>query len=248
MVLSPHRPFRFLVVGNGRLAAHLKHYFTLLDLPFGEWNRHLDVSLLGPELERSSHVLLAISDSAISAFYQIHLPNFSGRIVHFSGAMDVPPVLGAHPLMSFRRELYPDDFYKKIPFVLSHSLPLNEVLPGLPNPAFHIHPEDKAKYHALCVLGGNLTTMLLQKMLSGFKAMGLPKEIAEPYIQRVLQNVFDNPETALTGPLARKDLNTIAKNLQSLSGDPFAEVYKAFLTIALKTPTSKSNLNEESQL
>jgi predicted short-subunit dehydrogenase-like oxidoreductase (DUF2520 family) len=221
----------YLLIGNGRVARHFKHYLQILNLEFSSWNRSLSSEELQNSLRRSTHVLLAISDSALSSFYENHLKTWPGQVVHFSGALELPPMIGAHPLMTFGAALYDDAFYAKIPFVLSTPTSLKDLLPGFNNPYFRIRPEQKAYYHALCVLGGNLTTLLLQKMLQGFESLELPPSMAQLYVEQIVRNVFTNPSAALTGPLARKDFATVQKNLTSLQGDSYADVYRSFLPI-----------------
>lgn len=232
MVLKNNKPYHFLVIGNGRWALHLKRYLQILQLPYDEWTRSSSFEELTAQLEKSTHALLCISDSAIAEFTQQNLKNFSGLVVHFSGALEFKEILGLHPLMTFGPELYTENIYRSIPFVTTSIRTLDEILPGFSNPLFQLHADQKAYYHALCVIGGNLTGLLVQKMLAGFVELGLPKEVGSLYLQQVLKNVLSNPAKALTGPLARKDIITIKKNLQSLSGDPFVDVYKSFIPIA----------------
>jgi predicted short-subunit dehydrogenase-like oxidoreductase (DUF2520 family) len=152
-------------------------------------------------------------------------------VIHFSGALEVPGLHGAHPLMTFGHDLYSNDFYARIPFVVTGRTSLQDFLPDFPNPSFQILPEQKPYYHALCVLGGNFTTLLQQRMLQGFAELGLPTSAAQPYIDKITKNVFAAPAAALTGPLARKDFLTIRKNLKSLAGDPYARIYEAFVSL-----------------
>lgn len=42
-------------------------------------------------------------------------------------------------------------------------------------------------------------------------------------------NIVGNVRTALTGPLVRRDAETIAANLTALEGDPFHDIYAAFV-------------------
>lgn len=222
--------FSYLLIGSGRVARHLGHYFHLLNIPHQTWDRAQDPHALKTKVAAHSHILLAISDSAIAGFYRQHLAGLDKVVVHFSGAHDFPDIIGAHPLMTFGPELYGLDFYKKIHFTMTGAS-LSEALPGLSN-SFSILPaEQKALYHAYCVLGGNFTTLLIGKMLSGFVEMKIPSEAARHYIEKVVENTFSQPESALTGPLVRKDSVTVNANLQALGDDPIADIYKAFLKI-----------------
>jgi hypothetical protein len=80
----------------------------------------------------------------------------------------------------------------------------------------------------MCVLSGNFTTLLWQKMLSELDQWNLPSDIALPCAQKTIEMVFRNPDEALSGPFIRGDLETQKKNLAALSGDPYHDVYRAF--------------------
>jgi predicted short-subunit dehydrogenase-like oxidoreductase (DUF2520 family) len=222
---------KYLIVGAGKLAKHLNHYLSLLELHPLSWDRSQDPHLLKTKIAEASHVLLAISDSAIESFYLKHLAGLDKTVVHFSGAMNVPEVIAAHPLMTFGPELYDRDTYFRIHFVLTGAANLNEILPGLPNEFSLLAPEHKALYHALCVIGGNFPIILWQKMFSEMERLGVPREAARVYLETVLHNTMKNPQTALTGPLARKDRTTVLKNIEALENDPFQEVYFDFAKI-----------------
>lgn len=218
---DPH----FLLVGDGRLARHLAHYLTLLGLPFDQWSRRQGPpSALRDYADRASHVLLAISDSALAAFVEDH-PDLH-NCFHFSGALTIAGATSVHPLMTFSHELYPLDVYKSIPFICEA-----ESLPGFPNRSFALDPAMKPLYHALCVMSGNFTVLLWEKAFASFASLGLPREVLLPYLAQVATNLITAApgESVLTGPLARGDSTTIDKNLAALGGDPYADVYRAFV-------------------
>lgn len=222
---------RYLIIGSGRVARHFAHYFQFLGLHFDLWNRQLPLAQLQHHLKKSTHVLLLISDSAIEKFYQEHLvANESPFIcLHFSGSLEVPGIESVHPLMTFAQSLYSFEDYKAIPFVFTSRKDFKQLLPGLPNPAFQIKPEQKADYHAHCVLSGNFTTFLWQEMRACLLKLGLPGDIHIPYMKQIFKNLESNPSEALTGPLARKDLKTVLVNDKALSGQPTRMIYRAFV-------------------
>lgn len=217
----------YLVIGHGRVARHFLHYFSLLDIPAAHWHRGMPAHVL-PDAPRT---LLLISDRAIEQFCAEHLQGSKTVKIHFSGALVTDKAFGAHPLMTFGPQLYTLDKYRKIPFVVDAGAPrFEELLPGLPNPHVSLDAALKAKYHALCVLSGNFTTILWQKMFSALKTdLGLPPEIARMYLQQTAENLLADPGNALTGPLARGDSETVRRNLEALEGDPFHKVYQSFV-------------------
>jgi hypothetical protein len=210
-------------------------YLSSLGIPFKQWSRRETLSStenLKTEIKEASHILLLITDSAINRFFDEHLRASDHKtVVHFSGCLESAQIHGAHPLMSFSKELYSLETYQSIPFVTTSKIPFGQLLPGLPNTSFTISPEQKALYHALCVLSGNFTTLLWQQMSQGLEGLNLPADVHIPYMRQIFKNLELSPETALTGPLARKDLPTVIANVHALSSNPGQKIYRAFLEV-----------------
>ena len=222
----------YLIIGNGRVARHFHHYFSLLTLPVSTWNRSESIDALTTKISNATHVLVLIKDDAIASFFDQHSANKNNIIwLHFSGSLVSPTVVGAHPLMTFSHALYDLAHYKKIPFVLDHDAPDFEIiLPGLSNPHVRLSKKLKAKYHALCVLSGNFSCMLWKKLFAEFeKEFNFSSMVSHPYLLQQTQNLMSDPNSALTGPLTRNDMITIEKNLHALEGDPFQNIYKEFV-------------------
>ncbi|MCB0349509.1 MAG: DUF2520 domain-containing protein, partial [Bdellovibrionales bacterium] len=131
-------------------------------------------------------------------------------------------------LMTFSKDLYDLETYKKIPLAFDFSKTLyNDILSYLPNPSWYISPEKKAKYHALCVMSGNFPQILWQNIESEISQMGCPTEGWKNYILQSTMN-FLNHSDSLTGPLARNDFHTIQNNIKSLDKTKLQDLYKAF--------------------
>ncbi len=222
---------RYLIIGNGRLARHFQQYFLLQQIHFQHWHRALPLSHLYEMLMDTTHVLVLISDQAIEPFIKTFLPLANPLMIHCSGSLVTPYAYGAHPLMSFSSEMYPLSDYQSIPFMLDENAPaFSNLFPGLPNPHFSLTTALKKKYHALCVLGGNFSCLLWQKVFSTFeKEFKLPASVCFPYLQQQTHNLITHWQTALTGPLTRNDLGTIDDNIQALLGDSFQAIYKQFV-------------------
>jgi hypothetical protein len=221
----------FGVVGDGRVARHFCHYFDLLGLPYLRWTRREPRASPPDALASCGPILLLISDTSIVPFVEAWPALRQRRLVHFSGRLVTAAARAAHPLMTFGADLYDIETYRALPFILdADGPPLPDLLPGLPNPSFTIPAAERPYYHALCVLAGNCSTLLWQKLFDGFeRRLGLPPAAAHPYLARVAENLMTDPGRALTGPLARGDADGIAANLQALEGDPFLAVYAAFV-------------------
>lgn len=229
-----------LLVGSGRLARHLSHYFELEKISFEKWSRSTqDEAQLMLKLERAEVVLIAISDAAIEDFFGTHQLQLKAKTcIHFSGALHVAGAWGAHPLMSFASELYSLEKYRKIPFVLEEGMPkLNEILPTIKNPISFLAAEKRARYHMLCSMGGNFSVILWEYVIQSFERdLGLSGESLLPYLEQITENLSQFAEemsekrkSVLTGPLVRDDLATIEKHLSELKQDAMKPVYEAFV-------------------
>lgn len=232
----------FGLVGRGRVARHLAHWFTLEGLPYRQWHRDCPDS---PErtLNNCGTILLAVSDDAIETVITAHPVLTRKRTLHLSGSRTIPGVPGFHPLMTFGPDLYDLNVYRSIPFVTEAGGPaFPEVFPTLPNPHRELDPAKKALYHALCVMGGNFTTLIWARAFKGFEHdLGLPREMLLPYLARTTANLAASPDEALTGPLARGDRGTVEANLNALGTDPWREVYRAFAALYGLDPQQEAN-------
>ena len=217
------------VVGSGRLARHFLHYLQLLGIPACTWSRREAQPDPVAALAGCHTVLLLIRDDQIVPFIEAWPGLQRFRLVHCSGSLVTNAAEAAHPLMTFGLDLYEADIYRRMPFILEQGrTPFDELLPGLPNPWFTISRRDRPLYHALCVLAGNGSTLLWQKLFAEFeRRLGLPPSAAQPFLMQITANLVRDPANALTGPLSRGDLGTISTNLSALEGDPFQAVYRS---------------------
>jgi len=221
------------LVGDGRLARHWSHYLSLLNLDFVSWSRRRPQ----PGLERCEVLLLAIRDDALAdfcaEFRKQQGSDLRDRpVVHFSGALVIPGMTGMHPLQSFGPELYAEARYREIPFLVEEGgTAFAEVFPTLPNPHFTIPATEKARYHAHCVLSGNFATLLWQRLFRYLETeLKLPADIALPYLRQITENLARNPTAALTGPLARGDVETLRRDLAGLANDAHARrLFESFV-------------------
>ena len=217
------------LIGRGRVAAHLARYLELEAQPCVAWHRRMPTPA-EEALAGCGVVLLAISDAALPTFLDAH-PGLAGRkLVHFSGSLAVAGLHGAHPLMTFGPELYDRETYRSIPFITERGgARFEDLFPGLVNPSWAIDRELKPLYHALCALAGNGTTLLWAKAIGDFETrLGVPAAALRPFLERTLHNVAASGGAALTGPLARRERETVARDLAALADDPYGPVYRAF--------------------
>ena len=216
----------YAIVGDGKVAGHIRHYFSLLGIPYRNWPEQ--------NCKVCEIILVLISDDAIEDFIVNNRKKFPGNktFVHFSGSLYSSHAIGMHPLMTFNSEpeSYSLETYKNIAFVGEKGKPqFNDIFPNLPNQYFEIEAKNKPLYHALCVISGNFTSILWQEVIKEFHKLQLPPEILNPYMKQIFANLASSPEVSLTGPLDRKDYKTINKNLAALKDTPLKKIYQAFL-------------------
>jgi predicted short-subunit dehydrogenase-like oxidoreductase (DUF2520 family) len=113
---------------------------------------------------------------------------------------------------------------------------------ALLNPAFAaigartvaIDAAAKTVYHAASVFASNYLVTVLDAALRDYQAAGIPedvaRELARPLATETLANVFRlGPETALSGPIARGDAATVARQQAAIDAwhPPTGALYEA---------------------
>jgi len=96
----------------------------------------------------------------------------------------------------------------------------------------------KTVYHAAAVFASNYLTTVLDAALRAYQAAGVPEEVARelarPLASETMANVFRlGPAAALSGPVARGDHATVARQQQALlDWDPATgKLYEALLPL-----------------
>lgn len=94
----------------------------------------------------------------------------------------------------------------------------------------------KTVYHAASVFASNYLVTVLDAALRAYAAAGVPvevaRELARPLASETLDNVFRlGPAPALSGPIARGDLATVARQQAAVSGwdAPTGRLYEALV-------------------
>jgi len=96
----------------------------------------------------------------------------------------------------------------------------------------------KTVYHAAAVFASNYLVTVVDAALRAYQAAGIPadvaRELARPLATETLANALRlGPEAALSGPIARGDLQTVARQQQAIDGwDPDTGVLYAALADA----------------
>lgn len=177
-------------------------------------------------------VVLAVRDDAIAEVAGIlgPLPDHAPRAAHVSGLTPVsaltalaPATLGSfHPLQTLPDPdagsarlagawvavTSADDELADRLFALGRSLQMHP---------FELADVDKALYHAAAAAAANYPLAALSMARRLFEAAGVPFEAAGPLVRAVVDNAFElGPDQALTGPVARGDVGTVAGQLAAV--------------------------------
>jgi predicted short-subunit dehydrogenase-like oxidoreductase (DUF2520 family) len=82
---------------------------------------------------------------------------------------------------------------------------------------FRVPPERRATYHAAATMASNHLVALLGQASRVAEGAGVPVEALLPLVRATLDNVEElGPELALTGPVARGDVDTVRRHLDAL--------------------------------
>lgn len=210
-------------------------------------------------LERPTLVLLCVPDHALRTVAH-EFSRFPGiekhRFAHTSGvfAADVLEDLaktgagtGAiHPLQSFPPYRIKDDRVAGAYCAIDGEERLRRELIKLAKQIgmkpFNLPPSMRATYHSAAVLASNALVTLLDTAVGILKTSGMDGALADdallPLVRGTLANVEAvGTERALTGPVVRGDVETIARHLDALQGARkrlYAETMRATLDLALR--------------
>jgi len=116
--------------------------------------------------------------------------------------------------------------------------------------AVHIAPAGKVLYHAAAVMACNYLATLLDAAAELAERGGVPRQThraaIEPLVRATLANVFSmGPAAALTGPVARGDVETVARHLAAIDrpGDSLGDLYRAAGKRTVDLATEKGTID-----
>jgi predicted short-subunit dehydrogenase-like oxidoreductase (DUF2520 family) len=198
--------------------------------------------------------MLAVSDDRIAAVAAMLAASVTVRgavVFHCSGAkasteLDVLRQAGAHiasvhPVRSFADPAaVAADFDGTFCGVEGDEEALALLLPAfaaIGARPVRIDAAAKTVYHAASVFASNYLVTVLDAALRAYQAAGIPSavalELARPLASESLANVFRlGPETALSGPIARGDVATVARQQAAVGAwdGPTGALYEALAT------------------
>ncbi|NMM36320.1 MAG: DUF2520 domain-containing protein [Glaciimonas sp.] len=204
------------------------------------------------ELRSADVTLLGVPDDQISAactaLAATGLLNENSTVFHCSGALSSAALSAAiacgaavasvHPVRSFAdAETVAQQFAGTFCGVEGDPRALQLLQPALLAIRVQLVALDadaKTLYHAASVFACNYLTTLIDTALRAYIAAGitpdLARQMAQPLISETLANIFKlGPEQALTGPIARGDLVTVAQQQAAVTAwdSTAGSLYKA---------------------
>ena len=202
-------------------------------------------------------VFLSVPDDAVSTVAG-KLAEAGARIpetvafVHLSGALQLNALeplrarhsVGSfHPLQSFPEQRPPSSLRGIVVAVDASTTALRRRLAGLARALGakprHVEDSQRALYHAAAVFASNYIDVMLAKAVELLREAGWSEREAiegvVPLADGVLASVrARGPVAALTGPVRRGDVNTVARHLATLRRAPVAHLYRMLGLIALE--------------
>jgi predicted short-subunit dehydrogenase-like oxidoreductase (DUF2520 family) len=250
------------VYGLGRAGRALLRELQAAAVPLGTlWNRtpidlpDRPVTAGAPPESTADIVLLAVRDAALDEVAAT-LPTRPGQIVlHLSGVRggealsSLPDTVhrgGFHPLQSFGPTAPPTSELIAVP-PYQIALDGDEVAVNagrnlaarLGHESVLLPPGSRAAYHAAAVLTAGGLVALLDCARQVLVDTGIDPQKAWPLLRPLALGTMRNllagdAPSAMTGPIARGDADTVRRNLDAL-GEPARSLYVALAEAALKT-------------
>jgi predicted short-subunit dehydrogenase-like oxidoreductase (DUF2520 family) len=209
--VDPDLPHRLAVVGAGRLGTALTRALPAAGV------RVLGPLGRGADGSGADAVLLCVPDGQIAAAAAAVTP---GPLVgHCSGALTLAPLAGheafsLHPLMTVRGE---DADFAGAGAAVAGATPRARGAALALARALGMHPvevadADRAAYHAAASLASNFLVALEAAAERLAATAGVDRETLAPLVRATVANWAQvGPERALTGPIARGDEETVAR-------------------------------------
>jgi predicted short-subunit dehydrogenase-like oxidoreductase (DUF2520 family) len=198
------------------------------------------------EVTRSADVVVvAVPDDRIRDVARTLPLTDTQYVVHLSGAHGLAPLTGLeatpvalHPAMTFPGGPVRLDGVMFTATAPDSARPMVErIVKALGAQVQWVADEQRARYHAGLVHGANHLTTLVTQALAVLREAGVadPEATLRPLVTATLDNTLRSGHHALTGPVARGDVETVAAHLSVLRGrtaSTYAELAQATVELA----------------
>jgi predicted short-subunit dehydrogenase-like oxidoreductase (DUF2520 family) len=211
------------------------------------------------DLRRADVYLLAVGDdqieAACAALVAARKDRLAGAVVfHCSGALSSQHLRGAlevgalvasvHPIRSFADpQTVAQEFggtWCGVEGDAAALAILEDALRACGARPVAINADAKTVYHAAAVFASNYLVTLLDVALRAYQQAGIPEDVArqlaQPLVTETVANAFRlGPAAALSGPIARGDLATVARQQRAVEewDAPAGQLYQALVAPTL---------------
>lgn len=233
----------------------------------GKWDIPIFGSFPAKADDLGNLIFLTVSDSSISeAAMKLDwiTDDFSNKIIVHCSGNESSDLLGSlsnkgastaafHPLQSFTQSSKPEDF-RNIYFSLEGDEKakniLEEITQSFGAQCINVSKKGKSCLHAAAVMASNYLVALTGASADIGSLGNLDedelKEALLPLMQTTLRNIAGNPLSgALSGPIARGDVQTVEKHLELLKAKrELFNLYKMLGKQTLKIAENKESLDK----
>lgn len=256
---------RLLAAGWG-LEALFNRSRKPLPVPLAHYVLETDLSQFP---KTASRILICVPDDAIELLAHLLAEtrsNWTGALIAHTSGLKTSDALAAlkskgaevlsfHPLQTFSSHTQAPHL-KEVRFALEGDAAARAwgeamvlSLGGVP---FTLDQTAKARYHLAASMASNFFVTLIALVQEIGVSMGLSKEettfLIEPLVSKTWENLKDQPaEMALTGPIVRGDVGTIAEHIQAIETylPHFKAVYQCLGMETIRLAQQSGRLEEK---
>jgi predicted short-subunit dehydrogenase-like oxidoreductase (DUF2520 family) len=241
--MGRRRRLRVAVVGGGRAAGSLLASLRRARVTASSISSRGAIVIDGDV----DVVLVAVADHAIATVASSLQLRGRPLIAHVAGSLG-RDVLGGHPRRGVFHPLASLDGAAPVPAGClcacdadndDDEACLEALATRLRLAPARVGDADRARYHAAAVIAGNLATGLLQLGIDELQRIGIDDDVAREALARLLLSTatraVDAPlARALTGPVARGDVATVARHLAVLDDDTTRAAYRLLTRVLVE--------------
>jgi predicted short-subunit dehydrogenase-like oxidoreductase (DUF2520 family) len=233
------KPLRVVVVGRGRAGGSLVASLRAAGIDVRVIRARALLAAVRPRVVSADVVVVAVPDHAIretAARLQT-----DALVVHVAGSRGVAVLDGVARRRGVFHLLASLDGRTPVPrgclcaWDVASPDDDDEVLPRLAKQLglspCRVRDDQRARYHAGAVIAGNLATALLHLGIEQLVAAGVDIDVARTSLARLLGSTAERAlhaplDVALTGPVARGDVDTVARHLEVLPPGRARDAYR----------------------
>ncbi len=239
------------IIGGGRAGLSLAGALEGSDFEVAEILRRGDsvaAAASGVDL-----VVIATPDAVIEEVARAINPVESTVVAHMSGSLGLAAVephrltAALHPLVALPDPVTGSKRLRdQAWFAIAGHQIAADLVGALGGTAFEVADTDRALYHAAAVIASNHLVALLGQAERICARVGVPFEAMIDLVRASVDNVAElGPATALTGPAARGDEETINRHIEALPASE-REVYEVMADEARRL-AQQSNPHQQSE-